>query len=129
MRGREGGKVGASTPVLLRALGFSLSLPLPVYPLASWKKPPGKTTRDLRGNVYAEERTTGAAWPSLGDDLASHPGQLKRRLGKWRQQAMECAASPAPRAPSELQAWSGHTQPVHTGPGYEGTQGFLSSEA
>lgn len=55
--------MGASTPVLLRALERSLSLPLPVYQLASWKKVPGKTTKGLRGNVHAGERTARTAPP------------------------------------------------------------------
>lgn len=65
MQGEVGGEVGASTPVLLRALWLSLSLPHPVYQLASWKKPSGKTTKDLRGNVHAGKRAARAA-PPLG---------------------------------------------------------------
>lgn len=64
MQGEVGrGEVGVSNPVLLKALWLSLSVPLPVYQLASWKKPSGKTTKDLRGNVQAGKRAARVAPP------------------------------------------------------------------
>lgn len=47
----KGGGPGQS--VLPRALGLSLSPPLPIYWLASWKEPSGRTAKDQRDTCAA----------------------------------------------------------------------------
>lgn len=67
--------------ILQRTLGFALSPPLPIYWLASWKEPSGRTAKDLRDNV---QRGMPLPWRSPSFPHLPGRGQLRpRKWGQW----------------------------------------------